>query len=202
MSKNWDLMQKSVGHMNTGLVLKHLRTVALDTILVPNLGRSPITDRGEIATLPKRRRNTKQRPRPDNIGDTVHYDIAHGTGSAIGGVRYVLVLIDKATTHLYEYGLKTIKQQSILQAMKNFINDIGCKPTIMRADRDLKLIGGEVASYLETPTLHNNTITTTHVSGAPDGRQNQNGLIESHWKKIMTLARSWMASHLLPTKFW
>ena len=97
MSKNWDLMQKSVGHMNMSLVLKHLKTVALDTILVPNLGRSPITDRGEIATLPKRRQNTKQRPRPENIGDTIHYDIAHGTGSAIGGVRYVLVLIDKAT---------------------------------------------------------------------------------------------------------
>ena len=86
--------------------------------------------------------------------------------------------------------------------MKTFINGIGCKPTIMRADRDFKLIGGEVASYLETPTLHNNTISTTHVSGVPAGRQNKNGLIESHWKKNMTLARSWMASHLLPTKFW
>ena len=54
MSKNWDLMQKSVGHMNMSLVLKHLKTVALNTILVSNLGRSPITDKGEIATLPKR----------------------------------------------------------------------------------------------------------------------------------------------------
>ena len=72
----------------------------------------------------------------------------------------------------------------------------------MRADRDFKLIGGKVASYLETPSVHDNHIETTHVSGAPDGRQNQNGLIESHWKKIMTLARSWLASHLLPTKFW
>lgn len=202
MSKNWDLMQKSVGYMNMNLVLKHLKTIALDTILVPNLGRSPITDRGEVATLPKRKRNTKLRSRPENIGATVHYDIAHGTGTAIGGVRYVLVLIDKASKHLYEYGLKTLKEQSILQAMKNFINDIGCKPTIMRADRDFKLIGGKVASYLETPSVEDNHIVTTHVSGAPDGRQNQNGLIESHWKKIMTLARSWLASHLLPTKFW
>ena len=136
------------------------------------------------------------------MGDTVHYEIAHGTGSAIGGVRCVLLLIDKATTCMYEYGLKTLKEQSILQAMKLFINDIGCKPTIMRADRDFKLIGGAVASYLETPTVLDNVIQTTHVSGAPDGRQNQNGLIESHWKKIMTLVRSWLASNLLPTKFW
>ena len=64
--------------------------------------------------------------------------------------------------------------------MKYFINDIGCKPTIIRADRDFKLIGGSVASYLETPTLYDNVIKTTHVSGAPDGRQNQNELIEIH----------------------
>lgn len=173
-------MQKSVGFMNMSLVLKHLDTIALDTILVPNLGRNHITDRGEISTLPKRRRNTSQQLRPDNIGDTVHYDIAHGTGSAIGGIRYVLVLIDKASTHLYKYGLKTLKEQSILQAMASFINDIGCKPTIMRADMGFKLIGGTVASYLDTPTVRDNTIETTHVSGAPDGRQNQNGIIESH----------------------
>ena len=78
--------------------------------------------------------------------------------------------------------------------MKSFINDIGYKPTIMRDDRDFKLIGGAVASYLENPTIHDNIVQTTHVSSAPDGRQNQNGLIESHWKKIMTLARSWLAS--------
>ena len=64
--------------------------------------------------------------------------------------------------------------------MKNFINDIGGKPTIMRADKDFALIGGNVASYLETPSVHKNHIEITHVSGAPDGRQNQNGLIESH----------------------
>ena len=72
----------------------------------------------------------------------------------------------------------------------------------MVADRDFKLIGGADANYLTTPTLENNEVRTTQVMGAPDGHQNQNGLIESHWKKIMTLARSWLTSNLLPTKFW
>ena len=72
----------------------------------------------------------------------------------------------------------------------------------MRADRNFKLIGGSIALYLKTPTLDNNVIQTKHMSGAPDGRQNQNRLIESHWKEIMTLARSWLASNLLPTNFW
>ena len=95
-----------------------------------------------------------------------------------------------------------MKENSILAAMKQFINDFGGKPGRMVADRDFKLIGGAVANYLTTPTLENNTVKTTQVMGAPDGRQNQNGLIESHWKKIMTLARSWLTSNLLPTKFW
>lgn len=190
MFKNWDLIQKPVGFMNTSLVPKYLNTIALDTIIVQNLGRNPITDRGGIITLRKRRRNITLRPFPDDINATVYYDIDHGTESAIGGVCYVLVLIDKAITHLYAYGLQTHKQKSILQAMEAFINDIGCKSTIMWADRDFKLIGGEGASHLETTTLHNKTIDTNYVSGAPDGHQNQNGLIESHWKKITTLARS------------
>ena len=41
MSKNWDLMQKLVGFMNMNLVLK-----PLDTIVVQNLERNQILDRG------------------------------------------------------------------------------------------------------------------------------------------------------------
>lgn len=69
----------------------------------------------------------------------------------------------------------------------------------MHADRDFKLIGGAVASYLETPTRRDNVIEMTHISEALDGRQNQNSIIESHWEKIMTLDRSWLAAHLLST---
>ena len=71
----------------------------------------------------------------------------------------------------------------------------------MIADRDFKLIGGSVAEYLTTPMCNKDGIFTTQVAGAPDGRQNQNGLLESHWKKLMQLARSWLTSNLLPTNF-
>ena len=62
--------------------------------------------------------------------------------------------------------------------MKTFINNIGCKPSEMRADRDFKLIGGSISSYLKYPEIRDNKLHTTHVSGAPDGRRNKNGLIE------------------------
>ena len=34
--------------MNMNLVLKHLKTTALETILIPNLGRIPIIDMGRL----------------------------------------------------------------------------------------------------------------------------------------------------------
>ena len=178
MSMNWDLLQKSIDFMNMKVVINYIKEVALDTIIIPNLGWNPSHDRGEVATLPKRKRNNTPLPRPPRVSNIIHYDIAHSICTAIGGVRYVLVLIDKASTHIYEYGLKTLKPQSLLQAMKTFINDIGCKPSEMRADRDFKLIGGSISSYLKYPEIRDNKLHTTHVSGAPDGRRNKNGLIE------------------------
>ena len=159
--------------------------MALPTVKVPNIGQPPSKHKGEVATLPKRPARTTPDVCPPLRDDTVHYDIAHGTGTAIGGVKYVLLLITKEKKHLYEYPLRTLKEQSIRQALQLFINDLGYKPKYMLADRDFKLIGGAVETYLTTPTVQNNELQTTHVSGAPENRQNQNGLLESHWKKIM-----------------
>lgn len=87
--------------------------------------------------------------------------------------------------------LHSVKEQSILSAVKQFINNLGRKSTRMIADRDVKLIGGAVANFLETSVLESGEVKGTLVAGATDGRQNQNGLIKSRWKKIITLARSW-----------
>eukprot|EP00957_Ditylum_brightwellii_P018926 1423285-Ditylum_brightwellii.AAC.1 len=40
------------------------------------------------------------------------------------------------------------------------------------------------------------------VSGAPTGRQNQNGLAEIKWKHIMNMVRNWLTSNYLPKQFW
>lgn len=74
----------------------------------------------------------------------------------------------------------------------------------MVADRNFKLIGDKVADFLQTPRKldSTNNIATTQVCGAPDGQKNQNGAIETIWKKIMCMARSWLASNLLLTRFW
>ena len=127
--------------------------------------------------MPKKRRNNSPISIPNNGGDIIYYDIRNEISTAIGGVKYVLIIINKGTSHIYEYGSHTLKEQSLFQAMKQIINDIRCKLRLIRADHDFKLIGGQVASYLESPKMCDDTIHTTHIAGAPDGRQNQNGLI-------------------------
>ena len=69
---------------------KHL---AQPNISFPNLGRDPVRDHGEVATLPKRRRNKTPRDPPALFGDVFHYDIVYGASTAIGGYRYALFLL-------------------------------------------------------------------------------------------------------------
>ena len=87
--------------------------------------------------------------------------------------------------------------------MNQFIKEIGGKPACMLADRDQKLIGGAVAKLLETPTNPTQTKSNaTMVSGAPDNRQSQNGLIENAWKIVTSMVRNWVALNHMPMQFW
>ena len=70
------------------------------------------------------------------------------------------------------FGLKDLKQTSIVQAMKKFIRKVGFYPDELIADREFKIIGDHIDEILEP---------FTQVSGAPSGRQSQNGLSKSNW---------------------
>ena len=61
-------------------------------------------------------------------------------------------------------------------------------------DFDNKLIKGPVKEFIVD--------RGGSVEAAPSGRQNQNGLVERNWRTMVRMARSWMASALLPTEFW
>ena len=184
-----DLFQKCVGFQNIRTILdsKHL---AQPNISFPNLGRDPVRDFGEVATLPKRRRNKTTSAPPALFGDVFHYDIVYGANTAIGGYRYALFLVDVKTRHLFEYPLRDISGSSLKHAMSAFTKDIGGKPRRMLADRDFRLIGGAVADFLETDDPADPNHIQSHVAGAPAGRQNQNGLAEIRWKNILNMVRN------------
>jgi len=55
------------------------------------------------------------------------------------------------------------------------------------------LIGQAIDNFLQPHS---------QVSGAPSGRQSQNGLSTCNWRYICNIARNYMADKLLPSEFW
>ena len=114
-------------------------------ISVQASSKPEVIDEGNVATRQKGNRSKTPAKRPNEIGHTFHFDIGFGTTNAIGGIRYTVAIIDRESRHLYTYGLCNLKEPSLAHAMNQFIKEIGGKPACMLADRDQKLIGGEVA---------------------------------------------------------
>ena len=77
-------------------------------------------------------------------------------------------------------------------AMQSFKRKIGRMPGEMIGDRDFRIIGKHVE----------NALNGSLVSGAPSGKQTQNGLCEINWRYLCNIARNYLAEHLLPPDFW
>ena len=120
-------------------------------------------------------------------------DIGYGPCTAIGGARYTLLLVDEYSHYKHIYALKNLKG-SLLSAMKQFLNDVKVKPTLIRADFDQKLIGGSLKAFLTNETIS--------VIGCPPERQSSNGLCERHWQTLVTMSRNWLTSSLVPSNYW
>jgi len=76
--------------------------------------------------------------------------------------------------------------------MNLFIKDIGITPKLMLVDCDFKLIGGQIADILKIPDQPTKIESNdTVLSGAPDQRQSQNGIVERVWQTLITMARNW-----------
>ena len=97
----------------------------------------------------KKNRNTTHVPRPSYFGETFHYDIGHGGCTAIGGIKYAILIVDRKSRNKFIYPLADLEDTTILAQIKKFIREIGFYPKEMLAARDFKLIGGIVAQFLE-----------------------------------------------------
>ena len=188
-----EYLQKCFGFRNITTVIKNIASLAKDTITVRDTGNHPIHSRGETATLPKRKSNKVPIPKPPAFGEIWHFDIVYGNGRAIGGIQYGLFFVDRYSRYKILLGLKDLSKESLHKAMMNFIRTIGFYPRELIADRDFRLIGDNIDSLLAPHT---------QVSGAPGGRQSQNGLSEANWKYVCNNARGYLAEHLLSPDFW
>ena len=179
-----EFLQKCTWFRNIERIVNNLKSLTQNTVILRDTGNDLILSWGEAATLPKRNKNSTAVLRPQHVGDIFHYDISYGNGRAIGDIHYVLFLVCRKTRNKYVFGLKNLEHDTILQQMKKFIRTIGKYPLEMIADHDFHLIGQAIDNFLEPHT---------QVSGAPSGRQNQNGLSESNWRYICNIARNYMA---------
>eukprot|EP00558_Chaetoceros_sp_UNC1202_P009040 CAMPEP_0197232302 /NCGR_PEP_ID=MMETSP1429-20130617/152_1 /TAXON_ID=49237 /ORGANISM="Chaetoceros sp., Strain UNC1202" /LENGTH=1842 /DNA_ID=CAMNT_0042690279 /DNA_START=1 /DNA_END=5529 /DNA_ORIENTATION=- len=188
-----DELRHAFGYRDIEKVTANIRTIAKPTVHISDPKPDPFEDVGPIATVDKKRSNNTPLPRPQMFGDTFHMDIGYGTGKAIGGVSHCLFLVDRATRKKYIYPLKNLTT-SLMRALRKFLRDIRITPRRILADFDEKLIKGQVEEYLVDRKIE--------VSGAPSGRQNQNGLAESNWRTVVRMARGYLTKALLPSKFW
>lgn len=155
---------------------------------------NPRIDLGEHATLSNTRRSKKSVPLPSKYGDIWHIDIGFGPSKAIGGARYCLFFVDRKTQYKHVFPLKNLKDDLLL-TMRKFITKVK-RQNIgeFYTDFDEKIIGGDVRKLLDEEHIN--------ITAAPPRRQSENGLVESHWKQIVKMARNWLRSHLLPSNFW
>jgi deoxyuridine 5'-triphosphate nucleotidohydrolase len=192
VSMTREAFSQSIGFRKPDFILKSLQQLSKVPISIQK-DANPRIDPGECASMRSARRNTDNNTTSLSYSDVWHIDIGFGPCAAIGGIKYTLLMVDKATRYKLVYGLKNLTT-SLLQAMQQFVMDAGTKPKLLRTDFDTKIIGGRVKTYLNEQQIP--------IQASPPYRQHQNGLVESHWQSIVSMTRNWLTSSLLPTKYW
>ena len=90
--------------------------------------------------------------------------------------------MDRHSKRIERYTLTSLASDEILKALRLFLRDMGGRyPDKMIGDRDLKLIGRQVATALDGINEDIEEKDQSVFTGATAGRQNQNGLHEIKW---------------------
>ena len=190
-----DYLRKSFGFRNIDNIIKEIQQAASHNFSISTKEREKIIDIGEVATVPKSSSNKTPLPLPMKFGCVIHMDIIYRTVTAFDNIKYALFLVDCATRHKFILPMQNLKSD-LLPTLQQFCKNIGFIPERFITDFDHKLMGRSVLDNFQD-TEGNNTIES-----APPRKQNQNGLAEGNWKSILYMSRSWLTSHLLPSKFW
>ena len=147
ITMNMEQLQKSFGFRNISSILNEIKATSQNLNLSTTLEEN-IIDLGQVAKFDRPKRNTTPLELPTSLGDIVHADILFGAGTSIGGYRYALFLVDRATRYKSIYPIKSLKND-IMPAIKQFCQDIGTVPTILRTDFDHKIMGKEVQNFIK-----------------------------------------------------
>ena len=106
-----------IGYIKLDKLLRNLDKLGRKNYSVSGLHRSPSINPGEIASIRSNNCNTLPSKVPKKFADVIHIGIAYGLCTAIGGVKYTLLIVDKATRYKFVYRQKS----STRTLMQNFI---------------------------------------------------------------------------------
>jgi hypothetical protein len=148
---------------------------------------------GDVANIKQSRRNTLPIPRPNAFFDVVHCDIGYGDCKAIGGARFCLLLVDRATRYFWIYAFKSLCHENITRAFQQFCVDAGSLPHRLYTDFDSKLITGPTEQFL--------CENGCKIHASPSYHQDKNGLVERAWQTIISMARSYVTDMQMPRSF-
>jgi hypothetical protein len=114
----WDALDRSIGFQNPSMLIKHMHQLGDKSVQLQNLQQNPVIDIGTTASIKSNQRNTTPSKPPAKYSDIWLMDIGYGgPNTAIGGAKYTLLLIDKATRYKFIiYGIKNLTT-SLLEAM-------------------------------------------------------------------------------------
>jgi hypothetical protein len=148
---------------------------------------------GSFATIPKAKRSKALTKQNYFYLDVVHMDIAFGNCLFVGGFKYTLILVDRATRYNWTFGLKWLSSESILLMLHLFCASAGGLAHCFYCDCDTKLFGMAISEYLID--------SNSKVVVAPAKHQSSNGLVESHWKTMVHMARGYLTAKQMPHNF-
>ena len=110
-------------------------------------------------------------------------DIVFGAKTAIGGVKFGLFVVNRATGKQLIYSLSSLKN-NLLPALKQFCSDIGRRPSRILTDFDHKLCGKCVLEYFTNPgseLLIIKSVPPKHQTRI--ALQRETGVLCSKWHK-------------------
>ncbi len=169
---------------------KHILQTSLDG---ENGGGVPLS-LGTYTTIPKAPHGSTIDREQSFFLDIVHVDIAFGDCVLVGGFQYSLIFVNRATRYNWVFGLKDLSKESILSAFHLFWADAGSYAWCFRCDCDPKLFGTTIWEHL----IDNNS----NIIAVAAGCQSSNGLVESHWKIMVHMARAYLTEKQMPRSFW
>ena len=143
-----DELRMSLGFRNVDEYVRILPHIAQPTITISTSIDSP-PQLGSVATIERRRRNTSPLQLPNSFLDTVHCDIAYGKRRALGGTKYILLLVDRATRKKYAYGLQNLSSDVQCALQQFFVDCGGRAPKRLITDFDSKIMGGASLALLQ-----------------------------------------------------